>query len=324
VGNTNIVYIEDEPDYQILVSRILGKAGLAIQVADTGTEGIKLIEREKPGLVLLDINLPDTDGFSICKQLRATNDWKDLQVLMLTVRRQPKEWLKGFESGANDYVSKPLNPPEFIERVQACLKGETVRPIIGPEEAEYQLVQAALGGNRGAYDALIRQHKTSLLRMLTQEIRNDSEAEDLASLAITRCWERLHQFQGGSSFLTWLHRSALHEYYNRCRRSPHVSLEEFSKGEEDGWMPLALIEPEPAATSGSDEPGREEIRAIVSSIPRFHRKLLDLHFMQGMTYEEIAARTALPLGTVASRIGRAKEHLRRAWWRLCIKNRAVQ
>ena len=105
-----ILYIEDEEDYQILVKRILNRAGLEVVTADTGAEGMKALERQRPSLLILDINLPDTDGYAICHELRQDPAWVDLPILMLTVRRRPEEWLRGFSSGANDYISKPFNP----------------------------------------------------------------------------------------------------------------------------------------------------------------------------------------------------------------------
>ena len=81
----------------------------------------KALEHERPSLLILDINLPDMNGYTICNQLRQDPAWMDLPILMLTVRRRPEEWLRGFSTGANDYISKPLNPPELIERVVNCL-----------------------------------------------------------------------------------------------------------------------------------------------------------------------------------------------------------
>src|SRR5579862_9207293 len=104
MNDAPILYIEDEEDYQILVKRILGHAGLEVLTADTGQEGLqKLAQGPRPSLLILDINLPDTDGYTLCDRLRQDDAWKDLPILMLTVRRRPEEWLKGFASGANDY-----------------------------------------------------------------------------------------------------------------------------------------------------------------------------------------------------------------------------
>ena len=93
-----ILYIEDEEDYQILVKKILGRAGLEVVTADTGAEGLEMLRRERPSLLILDINLPDTDGYTICSQLRRDPAWVDLPILMLTVRRRPEEWLRGFST----------------------------------------------------------------------------------------------------------------------------------------------------------------------------------------------------------------------------------
>src|SRR5437762_1350558 len=110
----SVLYVEDEEDYQMLVQRILGKEGYRLQMAGSGEEGLAALVRQKPDLLILDVNLPDTDGYTLCSQLRKQPGAANLPVLMLTVRRRPEEWLKGFSCGADDYVSKPLNPPELL------------------------------------------------------------------------------------------------------------------------------------------------------------------------------------------------------------------
>src|SRR5436190_18628090 len=150
MNDKSILYIEDEEDYQLLAQRILGKAGFQVTVADTGAEGVRLLHELRPDLLLLDINLPDTDGYKICQQLRQDPAWVDLPILMLTVRRRPEEWLRGFSSGANDYLSKPLNPAELTERVKNALAGKA-QAYADPGTPEYHLIQAAVAGNRAAF-----------------------------------------------------------------------------------------------------------------------------------------------------------------------------
>ena len=75
MNDKSILYIEDEEDYQLLAQRILGKAGFHVTVADTGAEGVRLLHELRPDLLLLDINLPDTDGYKICQQLRQEFDF---------------------------------------------------------------------------------------------------------------------------------------------------------------------------------------------------------------------------------------------------------
>src|SRR5882724_8072086 len=172
-----ILYVEDEEDYQMLVKRILSRAGLEVVVADTWAEGMEALGRERPSLLILDINLPDTDGYTICENLRRDPAWQDLPILMLTVRRRPEEWLRGFSSGATDYVSKPLNPPELVERVVRCLeaKARTEKDV---ESAEYRLIRAAVGGNRSAFEVLIEKYRTRLTECLRSTVRSDAPMDD--------------------------------------------------------------------------------------------------------------------------------------------------
>src|SRR5690348_14363125 len=172
-----ILYIEDEEDYQILVKRILGRAGLEVVVADNGAEGLKALQRERPSLLILDINLPDTDGYTICSQLRQDPAWMDLPILMLTVRRRPEEWLRGFSSGANDYVSKPINPPDLVERVVNGLEGKS-HQFTPDKSPEYNLIRAAVAGNRAAFEVLIQKYRSRLIGSLRTTSEDPSVVEE--------------------------------------------------------------------------------------------------------------------------------------------------
>src|SRR4029077_13182877 len=83
MNTRSILYIEDEEDYQMLVQRILGKVGFEVTVADTAQEGLSALRRQRPQLLLLDINLPDTEGNTICRQLREDPAFTDLPIVML-------------------------------------------------------------------------------------------------------------------------------------------------------------------------------------------------------------------------------------------------
>src|SRR5258706_628334 len=165
-----ILYVEDEEDYQILVKRILGRVGIEVVIAQTGAEGMEMLRRERPSLLLLDINLPDTDGYTFCRDLRQDLSWSDLPIMMVTVRRRPEEWLRGFSSGANDYIAKPLNPPELVERVVNGLEGKA-HAFTSHGTAEYHLIQAAVAGNRAAFDVLIQKYRERLTESLRYTFR---------------------------------------------------------------------------------------------------------------------------------------------------------
>jgi len=310
MGQSPVLYVEDEMDYQTLVSRILGKAGISVQVADTGAEGLKCLEQERPSLLMLDVNLPDTDGYSICRKLRENPAWGDLPILMLTVRRRPEEWLNGFSCGANDYVSKPLNPPELIERVQACMNEKVSRSGSDSDGAEFLLIQAAIAGNRGAFDVLIRQHKAALLYRITQQAKNAAEAEDIVSSAFLKAFEKLPEFRGESSFNTWLYTIALNELYRRSRAPAAYSLDELSQ-EEDGPLPrgLTMVDPDPLVNNSQTA----KIEKMIASLPKRYQRVLELNVIQGVTMEDLSRRWEMPLASVKWRVAMAKRLLCKAW-----------
>jgi RNA polymerase sigma factor (sigma-70 family) len=311
---STILYIEDEEDYQILVSRILGRAGWTVRTASTGEEGLAALRQERPTLLLLDINLPDTDGYRICEQLRADPAFADLPVLMLTVRRRPEEWLKGFSCGANDYLAKPFDPKGLIERVENGLSGQSLR-LSDKTTPEYQLIQAAVAGNRAAFEVLIHKYRERLISALQVALRASPElAEDLAGFAFVRAYESLAEFRGEASFYTWLYRIGLNEFYNSHRRQEGVSFEPLPRF-EDAPLQSAL-----AASDGTDQTlastqESDELRRVISTIPEIYREVLELFFLKDMTYGAIAKQLDVPIGTVMSRLFKARALLKKRWAR---------
>lgn len=310
----NILYIEDEEDYQMLVQRILGKEGFQVRVAATAEDGLRGLAENKPDLLILDVNLPDGDGYAICSELRKNPEWATLPVLMLTVRRRPEEWLRGFSAGANDYVSKPLNPPELVERVASCLTGRPLGEQPSDETgAEYLLIQAAVSGNRTAFEVLIRKYKQRLLDSLRASGKSTADAEDAASLAFTKAFAQLQQFRGQSSFYTWLYRIAFNEKQNR-RRVEGVSIEELTQ-EEHRILPPALSEPDTLAHDLAESDMQEKIQLAVSNVPKRYRKMLNWYFVHNLSYHDMSRRMNVPQGTVMSRLFKAKQLLRKSWSR---------
>ncbi len=310
---SSILYVEDEEDYQLLVQRILGKVGLTVDIAQTGEEGMERLQRQRPSLLILDINLPDANGYDLCSQLRKNPDFDDLPILMLTVRRRPDEWLRGFSSGADDYVSKPLNPPELVERVRTCLEGRRVTATLS-DNAEYLLIQASVAGNRAAFEVLIQKYRERLICSLQASGKLPSDAEDIASLAFLRAFQRLHQFLGQSSFYTWLYRIALNEADHLQRQKPNISLETLTRGDE-AILPVAFAEQDRVADALDERVLKSQMDEAIDRIPKPYRQILRGHFLRGISYEALAKQLKIPPGTVSSRLSKAKELLRLAWKR---------
>jgi len=114
-----IVVIDDEPSVQEVVRAYLEKAGYQVFVAGIGAEGLALAERLKPGLIVLDLMLPDISGEEICSDIRGRSD---VPILMLTAKASADERVAGLVSGADDYLVKPFSPRELVARVNAVLR----------------------------------------------------------------------------------------------------------------------------------------------------------------------------------------------------------
>ncbi|MCS6908747.1 MAG: response regulator [Anaerolineales bacterium] len=113
-----IVYIEDEAEMIDLVRLILGRKGYEVIGANGGREGIRLIQTEQPDLVLLDLMMPDIDGWDVYHQLRADERTKSLPVIVITARAQNIDRVLGIEiAKVDDYLAKPFTPQELLESV---------------------------------------------------------------------------------------------------------------------------------------------------------------------------------------------------------------
>jgi len=114
-----VLVVEDESSIASFVAAYLKNAGYAVRTTPSGQEALRLVDAEKPALVVLDLMLPDIDGVEVCKRIRQKGD---LPVLMLTARDEDVDKIIGLEVGADDYMTKPFNPRELVARVKAILR----------------------------------------------------------------------------------------------------------------------------------------------------------------------------------------------------------
>jgi DNA-binding response OmpR family regulator len=114
-----ILVVEDEPSIAEVVVLYLKRAGFRVRYTGDGREAIEIIEQELPDLVVLDIMLPNVDGYEITRWVR---DKSNVPIIMLTARRGEADRIAGLEMGADDYVVKPFSPQELVSRVRAVLR----------------------------------------------------------------------------------------------------------------------------------------------------------------------------------------------------------
>ena len=125
----SILIIEDEIDIANLVGFNFERNGYSVDIAHDGREGLEKILKNQPDLVILDLMLPEIDGYKILKKMQRDTRSHSIPVIMLTAKSQIDDRLKGLELGADDYITKPFSPKELILRAQALLQRNRVTPV---------------------------------------------------------------------------------------------------------------------------------------------------------------------------------------------------
>ncbi len=188
-----ILVVDDEPAIVRLVRATLQVDGYAVVTADRGEQALPLLETERPDLVILDLMMPGMDGFETLRRIRSRSK---VPVIMLTARAGDADTLKGLQSGADDYVTKPFNPDELAARVAAVLRrsrgdspagGRTVlsypgveidldrrRVFVGEAEARLSRTEWALLDQLAANAGRVMLHGELLSRIWGPEFRDEA------------------------------------------------------------------------------------------------------------------------------------------------------
>jgi len=182
-----------------------------------------------------------------------------------------------------------------------------------PQESDNALVERAQAGDRKAFDLLVLKYQQRVLRLVGRFVRDPDQAQDLAQEAFIKAYRALDRFRGDSAFYTWLYRIAVNTAKNKlsanARSGYSVSLNQSAGNESDDPLP----EPERLRDHGTPErlAATEEldqsIARAMSKLPEDLRTALTLREMEGLSYEQIAEVMECPIGTVRSRIFRARE-----------------
>jgi DNA-binding response OmpR family regulator len=121
-GTGRILVVEDEPDVAELLRYHFGKEGYEVVVAPTGTEAVKRARDVRPEVILLDLMVPQLNGWEVCRRLKSETDTRAIPIIMVTGRVEEGDKVLGFELGADDYVTKPFSPRELVARVRAVVR----------------------------------------------------------------------------------------------------------------------------------------------------------------------------------------------------------
>jgi len=127
MAGERVLVVDDEPNIVELARMYLEKEGYRVESASDGATALEQIQTHEPALIVLDLMLPELDGFEVCRRTRARSD---VPIIMLTARDEDVDKIVGLELGADDYLTKPFNPRELVARVKAILRRSerSVRP----------------------------------------------------------------------------------------------------------------------------------------------------------------------------------------------------
>jgi len=118
----SLLVVEDEQDLLEVLRFSLDKEGFSVRTAENGEDAIRLVREQPPDLIVLDLMLPTIDGLAVCRAIRSTQKTRNIPIVMLTARGEEADIVRGLETGADDYVTKPFSPKVLVARIYAVLR----------------------------------------------------------------------------------------------------------------------------------------------------------------------------------------------------------
>lgn len=193
-----------------------------------------------------------------------------------------------------------------------ALEGQDARD--GEACLDWALIQRTLAGEQKAYELLVIKYQKRIERLVARMLRDANQVPDVVQETFINAYRALHQFRGDARFYTWLHRIAVNTTYKALqekKRNPLVSFSDLSPDNEDEHETFSSqVEPTSDETPEAVVAARqvaEAMNAAMQALPPESRQALELREMEGLSYEEIAQLMDIPIGTVRSRIFRARE-----------------
>jgi RNA polymerase sigma-70 factor (ECF subfamily) len=188
------------------------------------------------------------------------------------------------------------------------------QPSEGVEQSDLELVRRAQRNERGAFDLLVLKYQHKVIKLVARLLRDPAEAEDVAQEAFVKAYRALGSFRGDSAFYTWLYRIAVNTARNAIASRQRRPLEyeaDLSESEQSNLASRLRDTDTPEANALSEEI-RVTVNEAIGQLPEDLRTAIVLREVEGLSYEEIAAAMDCPVGTVRSRIFRAREAIDRA------------
>ena len=190
--------------------------------------------------------------------------------------------------------------------------GAAAAPLVSPNDSDLMLVERTLAGDQKAFELLVIKYQRRIQRLIGRMVRDVDLVEDIAQESFIRAYRALHQFRGDAQFYTWLYRIAVNtakKALMELKRDPTVS-EAFFKNDDDGETYSPGVEPIDDETPETVLAAKEIANVVnlaLTELPDDLRQAVTLREIDGLSYDEIATVMNCPIGTVRSRIFRARE-----------------
>lgn len=224
-----ILIVDDVPKNLQVLGTILYQQGCEIAMADSGDSALETLEEIKPAMILLDVMMPEMDGYEVCRRIKSNPETSDIPVIFLTAKTETEDIVKGFKLGAVDYLTKPFNSEELIARVRTQLelhdKREQLKELNATlEDKVYQRTQQLnkantklkqLDNSKSYFLSLLAHELNTPLtgidgyvKLLKMEIDNSEHLDYLNS--ISESVNRLHRFSNFSQLITRIQNDSYH------------------------------------------------------------------------------------------------------------------
>jgi DNA-binding response OmpR family regulator len=179
-GKKKILIIEDEPHIVLGLTDALEFEGFCVVSGSTGKAGVELAHSQKPNAILLDLMLPDMNGFSVCEDIRRADPY--VPIIMLTARQQEVDKIRGLDAGADDYVTKPFSVGELVARLRAIFR--RAQRSSEPSAEVFSIGQATVSVStqtvsRGQRSEQLSFYEVELLRLLHERIGQPVAREEI-------------------------------------------------------------------------------------------------------------------------------------------------
>jgi len=229
-----ILVVDDILNNRRVLCHMLTSAGYEVDSVPNGKEALNFVESERPDLILLDVNMPEMDGFEVCRRLKAEAITREIPVLFITARTDTQSMMEGFKEGGVDYVAKPIQIQEILARVATHLK---VSQLMESLRHQNERLEREMVRRKEAEEAArqANETKSQFLSFITHEMRSpltsvlgflDLVREDVGDQASSECLDSLTRIRSSGEFLLKLVNNLLDLAKVEAGRMP-VVLEDF-------------------------------------------------------------------------------------------------